>query len=209
MSDPEDLPPRLPPKLPPIPARARKAAGSETRAGSPHWEVLIAGDLTDKQNDLLQELVDVPARSRGTVYFDSCGGSAYTGISLAALMRVRGLRVTGVVLGECSSAALLPFAACERRFVTPQSTLLFHPIRWSSEENITLEEAAEWARHFKAMEADYDKLLSGLLGITSERMRQWTRPGRFVTGPELAAEKAAVLFEPFTPGFDLRRVSTS
>ena len=53
----------------------------------------------------------------------------------ASIIRLRGLRVTGIVAGECSSAAILPFAACERRFVTPHSTLLFHPVRWASEED--------------------------------------------------------------------------
>src|SRR5262249_3486917 len=38
----------------------------------PNWEIAIAGDLTDKQNDLLERLLELPPRSRGTIYFDSC-----------------------------------------------------------------------------------------------------------------------------------------
>src|SRR5579872_1667184 len=93
-------------KSPPPPRRF------DREAPPPLWEIAIAGDLTEKQNDLLDKLLELPLRSRGTIYFDSCGGSAYVGISLATLIRLRGLRVTGVVLGECSSAALVPFAAC-------------------------------------------------------------------------------------------------
>src|SRR5262249_7726601 len=52
------------------------------------WEVAIAGDLTDKHHDLLERLVELPPRSRGTIWFDSCGGSAYVGISLAGLIRL-------------------------------------------------------------------------------------------------------------------------
>ena len=59
---------------------------------------------------------------------------------------LRGLRVTGIVTGECSSAALWPFAACKRRLVTPYSVMLFHPMKWQSEEHVGLHEAAEWAR---------------------------------------------------------------
>ena len=132
------------------------------------WEIAIAGDLTDKHNDLLERLVEVPLRSRGTIWFDSCGGSAYVGISLAGLIRLRGLQARGVVLGECSSAALLPFAACTERFVTAQSYLFFHPVRWSSEENVRIEEAAEWTRHFGVLEDEMDRLLARLLDFPLE-----------------------------------------
>ncbi len=155
----------------------------EARGG---WELMICGDLSDKELELTERLVSVPARSRGTIFFDSCGGSAYVGLGLAALIRLRGLDPLAVVTGECSSAAILPFAACRRRCVTPHSTLLFHPIRWQSEEDVRLEEATEWARHFKLLEQDLDQLLAKLFDCDIERLHAWTRPGRFVTGDELA-----------------------
>jgi len=162
------------------------------------WEVVIAGDLTDKHNDLLERMVEVPARSRGTIYFDSCGGSAYVGLSLAGLIRLRGLRARGVVLGECSSAAILPFAACPERFVTPQSYLFFHPVRWSSEENVRLEEAAEWTRHFGVLEEEMDRLLSRLFDFPLETILGWTRPGRFVSGTEIVAAGLAQMVDLFS-----------
>jgi ATP-dependent protease ClpP protease subunit len=137
--------------------------------------------------------MDVAPRSRGTIYLDSCGGSAYVGISLAGLIRLRGLEATAVVLGECSSAALLPFAACSRRFVTPHSSLYFHPVRWSSEEDVKLEEAAEWTRHFQVLEHEMDSLLSQLLGVPLKTLIAWTRPGRFFTGPEIVQAGLAQL----------------
>ena len=135
----------------------------------------------------MAELVELPRGSRGTVWFDSSGGSVYSGLALAGLIRLRGLRATGVVAGECSSAAILPLAACDRRLVTPHSTLLFHPVRWHSEENARREEAVEWARHFDVMERDIDDLLAKLLPMDRDALEKWTRPGKFVTGPELAA----------------------
>jgi ATP-dependent protease ClpP protease subunit len=164
----------------------------------PIWEIAIAGDLTDKQNDLLERLLELPVRSRGTIYFDSCGGSAYVGISLAGLIRLRGLRASGVVLGECSSAALLPFAACSERFVTPHSYLFFHPVRWSSEENVKIEEAAEWTRHFGMLEDEMDRLLARLFDVPLETLLGWTRPGRFLSGPEIAASGLAKMVDLFS-----------
>ena len=159
------------------------------------WELSVTGDLGDKQTDLLERLVEVPRRSQGILYFDSCGGSVYVGLSLATLIRLRGLQITGVVLGECSSAALIPFAACRKRYVTPHSTLLFHPIRWQSEEDVRLEEAAEWTRHFKCLEKDIDGLLVRLFGFDAELLQKWTHPGRFINGTELAEAGLAELIQ--------------
>lgn len=161
------------------------AAGRPARTSEPEWEICLAGDLSDKQSSLMESFTDLPRRSRGTVYMDSCGGSVYCGLSLAALIRLRGLRATAVALGECSSAALLPFAACARRFVTPHTTLLFHPMRWNSGIDIQLEEAAEWTRHFEYLEKDLDRLLVDLFDCDEDVIRKWTRPGRFVSGPEI------------------------
>lgn len=163
----------------------------------------MSGDLTDEGNELLQKLVDVPFGSAGTIFFDSGGGSAYAGLALAAVIRLRGLQATGVVAGECSSAAIIPFAACVQRVVTPQSTLLFHPVRWQSDEDMQLEQAAEWARHFQILEHSLDELLSKMLLIPVEKITRWTRPGRFVTGPEFAAEGLAVVVDLFSG--DLRQ----
>ena len=173
----------------------RDPAGKNSSAP---WELSICGDLSERQADLIEKMTEVPRGSRGIIYFDSCGGSVYTGLALGSLIRLRRLRVTGVVLGECSSAALIPFAACQKRFVTSQCTLLFHPMRWQSDEDVRLEEATEWARHFKELETQVDALLVSLLGIPPETLQSWTRPGRFVSGPELAQAGLASLFDPFT-----------
>ena len=148
------------------------------------WEISICGDLTDKQPEQISRLTEFPRNSRGVVYFDSGGGSVYAGLALATVIRLRGLKAVGVVVGECSSAALLPFAACCQRYVTPHSTLLFHPMRWQSEEDVRFEEAVEWARHFKVMEEDIDRLLARMFGIDEDKLSEWTRPGRFLTGSE-------------------------
>jgi ATP-dependent protease ClpP protease subunit len=171
-------------------SRANDEAGRD-------WEIVLCGDLTDKQIDLTERLVGVPRRSRGTIFFDSCGGNVYVGLALASIIRLRGLNATAVVAGECSSASLLPFAACRRRYVTPHSTLLFHPMRWQSEEDVKLEEAAEWARHFTHLEKDLDSLLSRMLEVPEEKIQQWTRPGRFLTGPELAEAGVAKVVDLF------------
>ncbi|MCY2966713.1 MAG: ATP-dependent Clp protease proteolytic subunit [Planctomycetota bacterium] len=179
----------------PAPHRSNFQPASEDAARRNGWEIAISGDLSEKQSDLAETLLDVEVGSSGTIFFDSAGGSAYVGISLASLIKLRGLKATAVVLGECSSAALLPFAACEERYVLPYSSLYFHPVRWSSEEDIQLEEAAEWTRHFAIIEDEMDKILSDLFGKPFAEVRGWTRPGRFFTGRDVVALGLAKLLD--------------
>lgn len=156
-------------------------------------EIAIVGDLTEHESELTDRLLEVPPGGECTLYFDSPGGSPYCAMSLMTLIRLRGLRATGIVTGECSSAALWPFAACERRFVTAYSILLFHPMKWQSEENVGLAEASEWARHFCQLEKDMDAMLADLFGVSRDLMNDWITPGRYVCGSELAGAGLAEL----------------
>ncbi len=158
-------------------------------------EIALVGDLTEHESDLCDKLLGVPQGGECTLYIDSPGGSAYTAIALLTLIVMRRLRVTGIVAGECSSSALWPFAACERRIVTPYSFLLFHPLRWQSEEHVGLAEASEWARHFAQLESEMDSLLADMLGVSDEQLAQWMKPGRYVTGRELAEAGIAELID--------------
>ncbi|HJQ82376.1 MAG TPA: ATP-dependent Clp protease proteolytic subunit [Lacipirellulaceae bacterium] len=158
-------------------------------------EIAIVGDLTDSEADLTDRLLGVRPGGDVTIYFDSPGGSPYCAVSLMTLIKLRDIKATGIVTGECSSATLWPFAACRRRIVTPFSVMLFHPMRWQSEENVGLAEAAEWARHFGQLEQDMDALLAHLFGVSAEMMRAWINPGRYVSGRELAAAGMAEMVE--------------
>lgn len=158
-------------------------------------EMAIVGDLTDHEAELTEKILGIEPGGECTIYFDSPGGSPYCAMSLMTLLRMRRVNATGVVTGECSSAALWPFAACNRRIVTPFSVLLFHPMRWQSEENVGLAEAAEWARHFATLEQDMDDLLADLFGVPHEVMANWITPGKYVSGRELAEAGIAELVE--------------
>ena len=158
-------------------------------------EIAMVGDLTDSEGELTDRLLGIAPGEKCTIYFDSPGGSPYCAISLMSLIKLRRLRATGIVTGECSSATLWPFAACERRIVTPYSVLLFHPMRWQSEENVGLSEAAEWARHFGELENDMDQLLARMFGVEAELMDKWINPGKYVTGREVADAGIAELVE--------------
>ena len=158
-------------------------------------ELAVIGDLTDNEADLTDRLLGVEPGGECIIYFDSPGGSPYCGMSLVTLLRLRGVRATAVVTGECSSAALWPFAACQRRLVTPFSVFLFHPMKWQSEEHIGIREAAEWSRHFAELEHEMDLLLCDLFGRSADQINEWSRTHRYVTGRELVAAGLADLID--------------
>jgi ATP-dependent protease ClpP protease subunit len=150
-------------------------------------EIAVIGDVDDWEADVVHALLEIPSGGECVFYIDSAGGSVYGALAVMTLMRHRRLRGTAIVLGECSSAALLLFAACKRRFVTPYSTLLFHRMRWQSEKRVASEEAFLWARHFDEMEKDLDKLQVELFGGAEEQIRTWTNGSYYVTGPQIVA----------------------
>lgn len=158
-------------------------------------EIALVGDLTDHESELTDRLLSIPPGGECTLFIDSPGGSPYCAISLMTVISLRGLKATGIVTGECSSAALWPFAACGRRIVTPFSVLLFHPMKWQSEEHVGLAEAAEWARHFGYLETEMDQLLAQLLGASLEQIQGWMNPGRYISGREFAESGLAELVE--------------
>jgi ATP-dependent protease ClpP protease subunit len=165
------------------------------RARDEICEIALVGDLTEHEADISGKLLDVPPGGECVFYIDSPGGSPYSGIALMSLMLLRGLRATGIVTGECSSAALWPFAACTRRVVTAYSVLLFHPMKWQSEEHVGLAEAAEWARHFGHLESEMDRVLADLLGVKHAEISAWMNPGKYLTGRELADAGLAELVD--------------
>src|SRR5205814_6831092 len=119
--------------------RNSKAAKRKKRA--PAAEIAVIGEVDDWEEDIVRALLDVPAGGECVFYIDSTGGSVYGALAVVTLLRQRKLKATAVVLGECSSATLLLFAACQKRIVTAHSTLLFHKMKWQSEKWVESGEA--------------------------------------------------------------------
>jgi ATP-dependent protease ClpP protease subunit len=167
-----------------------KTSGSKRKA-----EIALIGDVDDWEAEAVKSMLELPTGSEVVFYIDSAGGSVYGAVAVFTLMRQRRLRGTAVVLGECSSAALLIFAACEHRQVTRYSTLMFHRMRWQSEKRIIAEEAHLWAKHFDDLETELDLLQARLFGVAYEQVRAWTQGSNYVTGTQIADVGLAELME--------------
>jgi ATP-dependent Clp protease protease subunit len=158
-------------------------------------EIPLIGDVDDWENDVVKQLLDAKPKRECVFYIDSGGGSVYGALAVATVIRLRQLACTGIVLGECSSAALLIFAACQRRLVSRYSTLLFHRMRWQSDKRVGAREATLWSRHFENMEQEIDLLQAKLFGTAEAQVREWTDKGEYVSGVQMAQAGLAELFE--------------
>ena len=123
-------------------------------------------------------------------------GMLVSALAIATLIRPRKIRATGMVLSECSSAAILIFAACERRFCTPRSVFLSHRVKWLSEKDMRREEAINWAQHFQWLESEIDRWQASLFGQGGDQVGEWIEQGRFVIGTELADVGLAEIIDP-------------
>jgi ATP-dependent protease ClpP protease subunit len=168
---------------------------SKTRSGKPPPEIPVIGEVDDWEAEVVKALLDIPAGGECVFYINSPGGNPYGALAALTLMRHRRIEGTAIVLGECSSAAILLFAACRRRLVTPHSIMLFHRMRWQSEKRVDSGEAYLWARHFEQMEKDLDDLETRLFGVAVEQVRAWRSSGQYVTGGELVAAGLAEMLE--------------
>jgi ATP-dependent protease ClpP protease subunit len=168
---------------------------SKSKPSKPASEIAVVGEVDDWEQDVIKSLLEVPPRGQCVFYIDSAGGSVFGALAVLTLMKHRAIEGTAVVLGECSSAALLLFAGCRRRLVTPYSTLLFHRMRWQSEKRIGSSEASHWSRHFEEMEKDIDDLQARLFGAAEEQVRAWTANGEYVTGRQIVAAGLAEMLE--------------
>jgi ATP-dependent Clp protease, protease subunit len=158
-------------------------------------EFVLVGDVDSWEADVIKQIVDLKAGRECIFWIDSLGGSVYGALAVATLMRQRELHSTGIVLGECSSASLLVFAACQKRLVTRYSTLLFHHMRWQSDKRVAAREASLWAKHFEGLERQIDDLQVRMFGGAEKQIRAWTAAGQYVTGQQFAEAGLAELFE--------------
>jgi ATP-dependent Clp protease protease subunit len=158
-------------------------------------EIALVGDVDAWEQEVIKELLQARPRRECTFYIDSLGGSVYGALAVTTLIRLRELQCTGIVLGECSSASLLVFAACQKRLVTRYSTLLFHRMRWESEKRIPAHEASRWAKHFESLEHDIDDFQARLFGAGEKQIAAWIEKGEYISGTQLVEAGLAELLE--------------
>ncbi len=149
----------------------------------PQFTVLDEVEKCEKE--LIEELMRLPDGSHARLIINSCGGSVYAGLGISTLIKYKRLKCEGVVLADCSSSALMIFAACETRIVAPHTSVLFHPMKWSSEDSARLSGAEAWAKEFKRVSRTMEDWLAEYLPLKKSTLRRWIKDEKYVTADEL------------------------
>ncbi len=154
-------------------------------------EIAMIDDLEKCEKDVLEALLHLPDKSRCRIIINSGGGSVYAGLGIATLIGMKRLDATAVVLADCSSSALLVFAACRHRLVAPHASFLFHPMQWSSEERSRLPGAMGWAHEFRRIEDACAHWVCAHLGITRAQYQQWVKRETYITAEQMVERGVA------------------
>ena len=159
-------------------------------------EIALVGDLTENESDLCEKLLEVEPGGECILYFDSLGGSPYCAMALMSLILLRGLSATAIVAGECSSAALWPFAACRRRMVTPlqRAAVPSHEVAERGERRPG--RGGRMGPPLRPTRGRHGPPVGRAVRLpTTQTIQPWVQAGRYVTGPELAEAGLAELVE--------------
>jgi ATP-dependent protease ClpP protease subunit len=148
-------------------------------------EIAIVDDLEKCEKEVLEALLAIPDGGACRIVINSGGGSVYAGLGIATLIRLKRLEATAVVLADCSSSAVLVFAACPIRQVAPHASLLFHPMQWSSEERSRLSGATGWAREFKRIDEVCAEWICSNLELSPLVYKKWVNREIYVTAGQL------------------------
>lgn len=148
-------------------------------------EIALVDDLEKCEKEVIEALLAIPDGGACRIVINSGGGSVYAGLGIATLIQSKRLEATAVVLADCSSSAVLVFAACPIRQVAPHASLLFHPMQWSSEERSRLSGATGWAREFKRIDEVCADWICARLGLKPALYKKWVHREIYVTARQL------------------------
>lgn len=153
--------------------------------------LFLIGGVDDCERDLCEQILCTGEEyfrndKECRLYINSSGGELSSALAIVAAMQLKRLTFHAIVLGDCHSGALLPFAACTRRWVKPWSTFLFHGLQAGMNDNSPPKEIMHWAEHLMRAGDGADALMAAMFGVDRGLIEEWSNPGRYVTAQELA-----------------------
>jgi ATP-dependent protease ClpP protease subunit len=149
--------------------------------------------------ELARQTKDLKAGDELKIFINSPGGSYVEGIAIAGELKkliAAGVDVQTVAMGECSSAATMPFLVPkpEKRHVNQGSLLLFHRPSsgaWGFEEDLSFE-----VKTLNAMTKEVVSIYSDRLNKTeTEVVKMLTENGTVYMANDLASQGIAQIYE--------------
>lgn len=154
------------------------------KRSAPHVITLL--DEVEKcEKEIVETLFSLPDGAPVQIVINSGGGSVYASMGIATALRLKNFKSEAIVLADCSSSALMVFAACPVRRVARHASFLFHPMKWSSEDQSRLHGALSWSEEFTRISKVTEDWLVDNLPMNRRTLRNWIRKERYVEAQEL------------------------
>jgi len=157
--------------------------------------ITILDEVEKCEKEVVEALLSVPDKRPVRFLINSSGGSVYASMAICTVLKMKQLQAEAIVLADCSSSALMIFATCQTRRIAPHASLLFHPMRWSSDEQSRLPGAKSWAAEFTRVASVYEDWLVSHLGLQRRLLKTWMREERYVLAHELVELGVASFLE--------------
>lgn len=121
-------------------------------------DLVIAGVIGQQMGQASTDLLKLAETKKYVnILIDSPGGSVYAGWDFMSTMqqvKASGTRLDCYVTGMAASMAFQILNYCDNRYALPYSTVLWHPVRISSDRNITPQKALETYRSLVYIERE-------------------------------------------------------
>lgn len=147
--------------------------------------ITLLDEIEKCEKDVVEALLALPNKHPVQIVINSGGGSVYASLGISTVLKMKQFQTEAIVLADCSSSALLVFASCRTRKVAPHASFLFHPMRWSSEEQSRLPGARSWATEFQRVNVVCEDWLVANLGLPRRTLRSWMKEERYIQAQEL------------------------
>lgn len=157
--------------------------------------ITLLDEVEKCEKEIVESLLGVPDKKSVRFLINSGGGSVYASLAIATVLKMKQLQSEAVVLADCSSSALMIFATCQTRRIAPHASMLFHPMRWSSDDQARLPGAKSWAAEFTRVAGVYEDWLVTHLGLPRRLLKTWIREERYVLAHELVELGVASFLE--------------
>lgn len=135
--------------------------------------------VTNKLRDAFLQL-DSLGNHEITLLIDSPGGDITPTLDLFNVIKLLRSEVRGLVVGECSSAALVLLQSCERRIACKESRFLYHS--WTANRSFRLDADANvdferWINERMRSEHGIEEMILARAKMNSEQLRVLKKSG--------------------------------
>lgn len=159
----------------------RKILLSENVSGSSMKVIIEKIIEINKDDDEKEEKLNNYERKPIELFINSFGGSVYDGLALVDIMLISTTPVHTISIGSSMSMGLILFLAGEKRFITKNSTLMYHEVatgNWGKLESFKLEveEMQRLQDIMDNMVLENTNVLKEKLEEIKERQKEWYIP---------------------------------